>query len=177
MKSLIRPLSGLAVLAATAGAAMAAPPEYCALYAREYANQFAAAAGEKAGSEPKIQDEAYYRCLNMDEEPAMPATSAYSDLPVGSADQGGPLEAVPGAAAADTAASPTGDAAATPAAAPQTPLRKTTASTPSKRTYTSGKQPGTPEWAAWCRKYFPNSFNEKEGTIVPLGSTKRVLCK
>ena len=77
MKSLIVPLAALAVLTAGTGAAMAAPPAYCALYAREYANQFAAAAGEKPGSEPKIQDEAYYRCLNMDQEPEMPATSAY----------------------------------------------------------------------------------------------------
>jgi hypothetical protein len=177
MKSLIVPLVGLALLAATAGTAMAAAPEYCALYAREYANQFALAAGEKSGSEPKIQDEAYYRCLNMDEEPAMPATSAYSDLPIGTADQGGPLEPVPGAAAAGDAAPPTDDTTAVPAAAPNMPLTKTADNTPSKRTYTSGKQPGTPEWAAWCRKYFPHSFNEKEGTILPFGSTKRVFCK
>jgi hypothetical protein len=184
MKSLIRPLAGLAVLAATAGAAMAAPPEYCALYAREYANQFAAAAGEKLGSEPKIQDEAYYRCLNMDEEPAMPATSAYSDLPVGTADQGGPLEPVPGATAADTTAQAKHNAApiletAKPSAGPlpPTPVQQTADSTPSTRSYTGGKKPGTPEWLAACRKYFPHSFNEKDGTILPHGSNQRVLCK
>ena len=67
MKSLIVPFAAGVLLAAATGMAGAAAPTYCALYAREYANQFTAAAGENPGSEPKIQDEAYYRCLNMDQ--------------------------------------------------------------------------------------------------------------
>ena len=100
MKSLIAPLAGLAVLVAGAGAALAAPPAYCALYAREYANQFTEAAGEQPGAEPKIQDEAYYRCLNMDQEPEMPKTSAYYGTSVDTAGQGGPLVPVTSSAAA-----------------------------------------------------------------------------
>ena len=183
MKSMIAPLAALAVLAA-AGAAMAAPPAYCALYAREYANQFALAAGEQPDSEPKIQDEAYYRCLNMDQEPEMPSTSAYFGTSVDTGAegaQGGPLEPVPSAPApaADTAAAPAAGAeAVAPAAAPPAkPPTKTADSTPSAHSYTGGKKPWTPEWLAACRKYFPNSFDEKDGTILPHGSNKRVLCR
>lgn len=173
MKSLSVPLAGLGMLAAAIGAATAAPPEYCALYAREYANQFATAAGERPGSEPKIQDEAYYRCLNMDQEPEMPATSAYSGTSVDPSGQGGPLEPV--AEASAPAASIEAVTPTTPAT-PKPPTR-TAASGPSARSYTGGKQPWTPEWLAACRKYFPNSFNEKDGTILPHGSNKRVFCK
>ncbi len=196
MKSLIMPLAGLAVLA-TVGTATAAPPEYCALYAREYANQFTTAAGEKPGSEQKIQDEAYYRCLNMDQEPEMPPTSAYYGTALDTAGQGGPLEPVPGAAAPDTgktappaadiAVAPTTDTPAAPAAntatpaatAPPKPATMTAdnAPAPSGHSYTGGKKPWTPEWLATCRKYFPHSFNEKDGTILPFGTNKRVLCR
>jgi hypothetical protein len=139
MKSLILPFAALAVLAAAGGAATAASPEYCALYAREYANQFSAAAGEKPGSEQKIQDEAYYRCLNMDQEPEMPPTSAYYGTSIDTAGQGGPLEPVPEAAApaAKTAAAPASDKAA-PAASAK-PARKTASNGPVKRSYISGE--------------------------------------
>ena len=184
MKSLIVRLAALVVLTAGTGAAMAAPPAYCALYAREYANQFAAAAGEKPGTEPKIQDEAYYRCLNMDQEPEMPATSAYYGTSVdtaGKAAQGGPLEPVASAPApaTDTAAAPAASAetVAPTASATPTPPTRTAASGSSARSYTGGKQPWTPEWLAACKKYFPNSFNEKDGTILPHGANKRVLCR
>ena len=192
MKSLIAPLAALAVLAA-AGPAMAAAPAYCALYAREYANQFALAAGEQPDSEPKIQDEAYYRCLNMDQEPEMPTTSAYYGTSVDTGAEGGPLEPVAGAAApataetappaADIAVAPTTDTPAAPAAntpaatAPPKPTTKTADSTPSTHSYTGGKTPWSPEWLAACRKYFPNSFNEKDGTILPFGTNQRVFCR
>ena len=179
MKSLIAPLAALAVLAA-AGAAMAAPPAYCALYAREYANQFALAAGEQPDSEPKIQDEAYYRCLNMDQEPEMPTTSAYYGTSVDTGAEGGPLEPVAGSAApatAETAPPAASNAAAPAATAPAKPATKTADSTPSTHSYTGGKTPWSPEWLAACRKYFPNSFNEKDGTILPFGTNKRVFCR
>ncbi len=200
MKSMIAPLAGLGILAAATGAALAAPPAYCALYAREYANQFALAAGEKPDSEPKIQDEAYYRCLNLDQAPEMPTTSAYFGTSVDTAGQDGQQEPVTGSAAPDTnqpvpvtasAAAPAVSAnadtaaagasappAADTAAAPQPkPATRTADSTPSTHSYTGGKKPWSPEWLAACRKYFPHSFNEKDGTILPYGSNKRVLCK
>ena len=78
-----------------ADAAHAAAPAYCALYAREYANQFTRAAGQPAGAEQRIQDEAYYKCLNMDQEPELPSTSASSGTKADAAAKGGPLEPAP----------------------------------------------------------------------------------
>lgn len=198
MKSVFVPVAAVVLLATAAGGAEAAAPTYCALYAREYANQFTAAAGEKPGSEPKIQDEAYYRCLNMDQDPQMPATSAYSGISLDKSAQGGPLVPVPTskaapaqdtAAAADTpgpadTASPTPAAAAAtpPAAAPATKTADSggaadNGSTKGRSYIPKGLQPWTPKWQAACKKYFPNSFNEKDGTIVPHGSPKRVFCQ
>src|SRR6476646_3537771 len=57
-------------------AAQAASPTYCALYGREYGLatvQPAAAPGMLAS----VQNQAYYRCLNQDEDPPLPKTSAY----------------------------------------------------------------------------------------------------
>lgn len=199
MKSVLVPFAAVVLLATAAGGAEAAAPTYCALYAREYANQFTAAAGEKPGSEPKIQDEAYYRCLNMDQDPQMPATSAYSGTTLDKSAQGGPLVSIPAdtplptqdtaAAAADPPA-PTDAAAPAPAAATAAPpavasSAKTADSgsaadngSSTGRSYIpKGIQPWTPKWQAACKKYFPNSFNEKDGTIVPHGSPKRVFCQ
>jgi hypothetical protein len=183
MKSLIAPLTGLGFMAAAIGTAMAAAPAYCALYAREYANQFAQAAGEPPGTEQRIQDEAYYRCLNLDQEPDMPASSAYYGTSVDTAGQGGPLEPAPGTApptggngAAVNAAPAGGDATAVNTS-PSKPADKTADNRPMKHSYTSGEQPWTPAWQAWCRDHYPHSFNEKDGTIVPFGTSKRQLCK
>ena len=58
-------------------AAQAASPTYCALYGREYGLatvQPAAAPGMLAS----VQNQAYYRCLNQDEDPPLPSTSAYA---------------------------------------------------------------------------------------------------
>ncbi len=179
MKSLIAPFSGLAILAMTGAAALAAPPEYCALYAREYANQFAAAAGEAPGSEPKIQDEAYYRCLNMDQNPPMPTSSAYSGLANDTADQGGPLEPVPGAAAPANAASPAPIAdTAAPAAA--TSLRRPTPPWPPlprrQRQHRRRRPPttapsSTPTPAVSSPGHRPG--RNGAGTITPIPSTRR----
>ncbi len=178
MKFTIAPLAGLGLLAAATGAAVAAPPAYCALYAREYANQFAAAAGEKPGAEPKIQDEAYYRCLNLDQEPEMPSGSAYYGTSVDTAGQADAAKDPATAPLAPPAVATAGDTAAAPAPkiAPE-PAKQTADSSPSGHSYTGGATPWTADWFAACRKYFPNSFNEKDGTILPNGSTKRVFCK
>ena len=185
MKSLIAPLAGVAFLAAAVGTATAAPPAYCALYAREYANQFAQAAGEPPGTEQRIQDEAYYRCLNLDQEPEMPASSAYYGTSVDTAGQGGPLEPATGNAAPATAnaapatanAAPAGGNGAAVDASPSKLANKTADNRPVKHSYTSGEQPWTPAWQAWCHDHYPHSFNEKDGTIVPFGTSKRQLCK
>lgn len=180
MKVLIMPLAGLGALAAMS-TADAAPPAYCALYAREYANQFSSAIGKPDGSEQRIQDEAYYRCLNQDENPAMPMTSAYSGTDVeGDGGVGGPLEEVTGEgdASPPDEAVPVEEAKATaaaepgPKAEPEPPKKVAEV----RRGYTSGAEPWTPEWRAWCKKHFPNSFDEKTGTILPYGG-KRQLCK
>src|SRR5690606_23976201 len=70
--------AGCGVLLA-AGAASAASPGYCALYAREYAASKISApiAGDAVGALQRVQDQSYYRCLNQDVEPAFPETSAY----------------------------------------------------------------------------------------------------
>ncbi len=145
-------------------------------------------------SEPKIQDEAYYRCLNMDQEPEMPTTSAYYGTSVDASAQGGPLEPVAGGTAtaannpAPNDATPTAPAGQQAAAAaigagtadgpaPPEPVKKTASNAPSGHSYTGGKKPWSPEWYAACKQYFPNSFNEKDGTILPHGSNKRVLCR
>jgi hypothetical protein len=58
------------------GVAEAASPAYCALYSREYALD-AVQPGAAAGMLQSVQDQAYYRCLNQDEDPPFPTTSAY----------------------------------------------------------------------------------------------------
>ena len=40
----------------------------------------------------------------------------------------------------------------------------------------SGFKAWSPEWKAWCRKYFPNSFDEKTGYIKPY-SGPRTFCR
>lgn len=82
MRRLLVPLAGLALaLGATAGAS-AASPDYCALYAREFALEYARQVKTRpAGESPLfIQDRAFYRCLNLDEEPPMPSASAYVEI-------------------------------------------------------------------------------------------------
>ncbi len=177
MKTWIMPLAGVGLLAA-GGIAEAAAPAYCALYAREYANQFAAAAGGKPGSEQRIQDEAYYRCLNLDEDPELPKTSAYYGVDVLPDGVGGPLEPIaegdidePMDAATDTAdVIPADNAQPKPAAAP---AKKQAQNNGGKPGWTSGAAFGTPEWSAWCKAHFPNSFDEKTGTIVPYGGARQ----
>ena len=73
MTSIIAPLTVLglftiAIVAVGTGTAFAASPAYCALYAREYATQFS----DGSGTNQRIQDQAYYRCLNLDEDPEFP---------------------------------------------------------------------------------------------------------
>jgi hypothetical protein len=173
MKSLIAPMAAFGLLTVVTGVAQAAPPAYCALYAREYANQFSEAAGEQPGTEKRIQDEAYYRCLNQDQDPQLPATSAYYGTDLDTGGQGGPLET---AAASGNTVDVTADQPSS-AAAPKPANTKQASNTPSKRYYGSGLQAWTPEWKAWCQSHFPNSFDEKTGMILPYNSNKPQFCK
>jgi hypothetical protein len=173
MKMLIIPLAGIGMLAA-AGAVQAASPAYCALYAREYANLFTEAAGQKQGSEQHIQDEAYYHCLNQDEDPQLPRTSAYFGTELDAPAVGGPLEPLTDSATASTTDAPA--KAATDAKSAKPAGTQQADATPGKRRRGSGKEPWTPEWLAWCKDHFPNSFDEKTGMIVPYKTNNEQFC-
>ena len=66
-------------------AAWAAPPAYCALYAREYASAKidSPVTTDDVAALERLQDQAYFRCLNADNEPPFPETSAYFGASMG----------------------------------------------------------------------------------------------
>lgn len=160
-----------------AGAAGAASPAYCALYAREYTAQFStgSASDEAVASEFRIQEQAYSRCLNLDEEPAFPEASAYFGA---SMEQilggiGGPLEEIA-----------EGDTDYDDIAAPDEPKPARTAAAvaaaPSQQTAARSGGGGTvkrfsPEWIAWCKAHYPNSFDPISGLVTPFEGAPR-LC-
>jgi hypothetical protein len=45
-------------------------------------------------------------------------------------------------------------------------VSKVTASEPSPPVGEAGFPAGTPGWNAWCKKNYPQSFNEKDGTVI-----------
>ena len=77
IKGLLLIAGSLGIGMIAADAASAASPAYCALYSREYAIDSVQAAAAP-GMLQSVQDQAYYRCLNMDEDPPLPQKSAYS---------------------------------------------------------------------------------------------------
>jgi hypothetical protein len=218
---------GMATVTATA-----ASPAYCALYAREYAIDTVQPAAA-LGLRQSVEDQAYYRCLNQDEDPPLPTASAYFDAPqlrtrvpaspvVTStaaptrveAGRSSPVAAAPGTASPEpTGLAPswigwirsnvgkragvaqgepavTGSTAApskaagnpNPPPSPQPTVRTVAnaALAGPKPVYKgSGFQPWTAEWAAWCAKYFPRSWDPETGTVVHGSSTtgERVLCR
>jgi len=300
--------TGLIVVAATSAfaglttlPAAAASPAYCALYAREYAIQAVQQVAAK-GMRQSVEDQAYFRCLNQDEDPPLPRTSAYfaedrqpSEVaaatvpnvlaapvvatianaspvlseqlliaPVPSAPEVDPavtaslptlrsgtdgddaltgrswlraddarppavaspppmvpvvpplpkpappiataaVTTTPSATTLDTPApKPTPATVVTPApkptaattpAAPKPTAATTATAKPNSTTLVAAAAPdsvaaapvyrgsglttGTPEWEAWCAKYFPNSWDPKTGTVVHRSSNggERVLCK
>lgn len=181
MRSLATSLAVSCFVSAGSGVAFAASPDYCALYARELAKEFVRTAASAAGTpiEQRIQDQAFYKCLNMDEEPQLPQASAYADID-DDGGIGGPMIELPeGEGDAATAVEPEPKAAPAPPKKPvaaKKPTTKVASSAPGKRRG-SGLEPWTPEWRAWCSKHFPNSFNANTGTILPLESNQRVFCK
>lgn len=162
-------LCGMAFLVLTPVAASAASPAYCALYAREYTAQFATGSSADAAmaSEYKILEQAFYQCLNMDVEPEFPETSVYYGE--GLADILGGLSTSPeeGVAEGDTSAE---DPLAEPAPEPK-PAATQTARRSSGRG--SGLEAWTPEWEAWCKAHFPNSFDPEDGTVKPYDEPRR----
>lgn len=165
-------LCALVFLAPGVGTAEAASPAYCALYAREYTAQFTtgSAADAAMASDYRILEQAYYQCLNMDLEPEFPETSVYfgeNPADVLGGGIGGPYE---GIAQGDASA---GDETA--ASAKPKPTRTASASRRGSGRG-SGLEPWSPEWGAWCKAHFPNSFDPKDGTVKPYGEVRR-LCK
>jgi hypothetical protein len=159
----------LSLIALGSDMALAASPAYCALYAREYTAQFATGSDAEAAaaSEYRIQEQAYYQCLNMDVEPEFPQTSVYYGTGFDEilAGLGDPVEGVA-----------EGDASA------EEPLEETVAEPVEKPRPTqvarksgggSGLEAWTPEWEAWCKKHFPKSFNPEDGTVKPYNEGRR----
>jgi hypothetical protein len=166
MKALTVSLAGLGLAALATDMASAASPAYCALYAREYANQMVQE-GAPAGMTVSVQDQAYYRCLNQDEGPALPAASAYFGT-----DIGGPEDSVATISQGDASE---GDEV--PVSADSGPKPKAVAAAASSSTTRRGNLPNwSPEWVAKCKKYYPNSFDPKTGTVLPYHASSRRMC-
>jgi hypothetical protein len=161
--------------------AKAASPAYCALYSREYAAARvgdASPGADTATALQRLQDQAYYRCLNQDVEPEFPATSAYfgatpEDITGGI---GGPFADIGegDASVGDetiVATDPVIDA--TPSVEPEPPLQPKPKVVASK-SRGSGLTPWSPEWINWCTQNY-RSFNPKTGFVLTL-SGERKLC-
>ncbi len=168
MKTFLVPVAALGLVVLTEEAASAASPAYCALYAREYANQMVQV-DAPAKMTVSVQDQAYYRCLNQDEDPAMPKASAYFGADV--ADPGAPRAV----ASIDQASTSTGNKAAAPA--PKAAIRTASAVASGSRAHSGDNLvDGSPEWVAKCKKYYPNSFDPKTGTVLAYHSGSRTMC-
>jgi hypothetical protein len=171
MRIAVLALSGLGLLA-TGTAASAASPAYCALYAREYAASKISApvAGDAAGALQRVQDQAYYRCLNQDEDPAFPETSAYFGADVddifGGVFVGGPFaEIEQGDAAGDIPDEPVEKAAA--------PAKPVQTASSSRKSGSSGREPWSAEWVSWCKEHY-RSFNEETGMILTFSGDRKM---
>jgi BA14K-like protein len=169
-------------LLATEAPALAASPAYCALYAREYATaRVGTPLPPDAGTAlQRLGDQAYYRCLNMDQEPEFPATSAYFGATeeeilgqtASNTDVGGPLDDIGEGDAAvgdETAVNPDGSPASPPAV-PSPPKTRVANAVPAS----SGLKPWTPQWTAWCKAHY-KSFNATTGLVLTFSGEKR-LC-
>lgn len=169
MKTFVIPLAGLGFATLAADTAVAASPAYCALYAREYANQVVQP-NAAPGMHVSVQDQAYYRCLNKDEDPVLPATSAYFGTDaegIGLADPTVPVELMD-----ENLGGGEGDVSGVDEVVVEEPppaLRK-------GLHRGSGLVAWSPEWVAKCKNYYPNSFDPEDGTVLPYSATKRRLC-
>jgi hypothetical protein len=163
MKSIVIPLAVFGFVVMAAETASAASPAYCALYAREYANQMVEV-GAPAGVTVNAQDQAYYRCLNQDEDPVLPTASAYFGTDI---DNLAGDEATASADAAKVVTDP---------APTKKPVPIKVASSSSRSRGGSGLDAWTPEWRAWCEDHFPKSFNPDTGMVKPYKTNKWRFC-
>ena len=171
MKALVAALLVAGSCLALASDALAASPAYCALYAREYANGRIGTptTGDAVNALQRIQDQAYYRCLNMDDEPDFPASSAYFGAGVEEivGEIGAPFEPI-GEGDVSLEDDPLADGEADSAT-------ETAQAAPASKIRTgSEKQPWTPEWKAWCAEHY-RSFNPDTGTVLTFSGEKK-LC-
>ena len=137
----------------------------------------------------RVEDQAYYRCLNQDEDPPLPQASAslagvsapVAIVPRSTLKGEGPTEIKPESVEAKVIETPTmnrpkPEGTAATAAGTRNPL-------PAKSggaVYRGSRlPPWTAEWAEWCAKYFPRSWDPVTGTVVHGSTTtgERVLCK
>jgi hypothetical protein len=181
LKRILVPLAGLGLIVLTIDSVAAASPDYCAVFAKEFAEK-ALSANEGHLSAEMVHDRLYHKCLNMDEEPALPTafTATRSDG-VGRSlvEDGQSAESILEDA---TAEAPTVDATAVDEAM----VKRTAAlesdapnAPPAKRTgrwQGSGYAMWSPQWRNWCAEHFPNSFDPKTGTIIPYKTGTREPC-
>lgn len=160
MRTFILPVASLAALSFGAGAALAASPTYCALYAREFVKH-ARIDSQEAVSTDRTHDRAYHKCLNMDDEPILP--TAYFDAETDGV--GGPFVADEGAGDSGTMAAAEPD--------PQPVKQKES----SRKWRGSGLPAGSPELRAWCEEHFPNSYDPDTGTVLPYDTGVRTKCR
>jgi hypothetical protein len=152
-------------LSASNGPALAASPEYCAVYAHASSDPegAASASAEDTDALKRAYDKAYFECLNLDDEPKLPADVAMrgsdsSDLGEGDISDGDEKPVIK-------------KARSTPAkkvARAATPRRK-------KQQWHSGYDAGTPEWVKWCTAKY-NSFDPKTGQYKSYSGTMKA-CK
>lgn len=161
---------GLAAVAVSTGMveALAASPAYCALYAREYAHQFIEPATPPSGATQQVQDQAYYRCLNLDENPEFPTTSAYFGADADDLIAGGLLTAV---SQGDISDDDLDTVEPAEASAAQTASATTTRRRPGRG---SGYDAWTPEWFAWCEAHY-RSFDPDTGYVKTYAGVRK-LC-
>ncbi len=175
MSTIVQSFAGAAVgalaLVLCAETASAASPAYCALYAREYANQFEEQAVSPNAAALRVQDQAYYRCLNLDEDPEFPATSAYFGADTEAILSGNDATGV--VAEGGTSADEFIDPPAEPEVVAN-PERVASASKPRRSGRGSGYDPWTPEWVDWCEAHY-RSFDPETGMVKTYAGVRK-LC-
>lgn len=171
LKTFIAPLMGLAVLIFGGGAALAASPTYCALYAKEFVKH---ATGDSQGPVPtdRTHDRAYHKCLNMDDEPVLP--TAYFDADADADGVGGPFVADEGSIDSGTG---DGDLGGGTMAAAEPDPRPVKLQKSSGKWRGVGLPAGSPELRAWCEEHYPNSYDPDTGTVVPYDTGVRTACR
>lgn len=178
--------AALAASAARPSESAAAQMNYCETWADRVAEN--APAARMDGSDRKaIRDKAFYECLNMDEEPPLPgnALGLFID-PSGSpfkALDAPPVETPPGAPLA-TGAADGKPADEEPVAQGDADEGDIVGSIETGQPVEddgqgrgSGKPRGSQEWADFCARYYPNSFDRDTGTVVPVKLGRRVPCR